>query len=490
MYCLVKRLTFKRLIGFLGALGMTWAVALPAAAESQTYAEFLRSVISNDATYDVAGLKLERTRFELAKAESQLNWMLSGQGGAGRDQSLYGTVIDRADVLLGADRRLSFGPQVGVSAGYKYEDSATSLGPLVPNPSNLTRADVFWRQPLARGSGNPAYREGRVIAETSVQAADADRVAAFDDVSRRAADIFFSAAFTHVRLRNAVQASERAERLKAYVQRNQRLGVAEEKDRLQAEAQLAARRAEYEALLLVWTQQRTSINRLLEQAWDAEFNPTMSASSLSERPATETLYTESERHSPKLHYFEALARQADAVIGRNRDAARDQFDAVLSLGSRQLSGDYVVGSIDSTDAVGSLRFEYRGVLGRSGADAELDQAFMDRSIAQRQLVSVRTDLRYTVSGLAAEVTAAQAAYARARLRLESERAKVEEATTRYRSGRSDTAQLIQFENDALIAELLAEQQGIELARRLVEIDVLRGALWAALGNATVPKESP
>jgi outer membrane protein TolC len=469
---------------------MAWAVVLPAAAETLTYAEFLRRVISLDAKYDVAGLKLERTRAELVKAESQLNWTLSGQGGVGRDLSLFGTITDRADASLSADRRLSFGPQIGVSAGITRDDSATTLSPLIPNPSNTTRADVFWRQPLARGFGNPAYREGRVIAETSVQAAAADRVAAFDDVARRAADIFFAAAYTHVRLRNAAQAIARAERLKNYVQRNQRLGIAEEKDRLQAQAQLDARRAEHEALLLVWTQQRTSLNRLLEQAWDAELNPSLSANSRHELPAAESLFIESEQHSPQRLRLEARARQAEAVIGRNRDSARDQFDAVLSLGSRQLSGDVTGGSVDNSDAVGSLRFEYRGVLGQSGADAELNQAVLDRSIAQRQLESVRTDLRYNVSGLVAEVTSAQAAHAQARQRLESERAKVEEATTRYRSGRSDTAQLIQFENDALLAELLAEQQAIELARRLVEIDVLRGALWSEHGLTTTSRETP
>jgi len=180
----------RRLLGYAGALGLALAAVLPAAAaEALTYAEFLRRVIARDASYDVAGLQLERTRAELAKAESLLNWTLSGQGGVGRDLSLFGTISDRADISLGADRRLSFGPQIGVSTGYTREDSATSLSPLIPNPSNTTRADVFWRQPLARGSGNPAYREGRVIAETSVQAAAADRVAAFDEVARRAAGV-------------------------------------------------------------------------------------------------------------------------------------------------------------------------------------------------------------------------------------------------------------------------------------------------------------
>lgn len=456
--------------------------AAPVPADILTYSEFLRRITQLDASYEIAGLQLERAREEIARAESQLGWALSGQGGVGRDLSSFGTTSDRADATLSVERRLAFGPLVGAGAGYTRDDSTTSFSPLIPNPSRTARADVYWRQPLARGSGNPAYREGRTIAEFAVQAADADRTAAFDQLARRAADVFYSAAFTHARLRNATEATARAERLRGYVQRNQRLGIAEEKDRLQAEAQLAARTAEHQALVLAWTQQRTSLNRLLERGWDAELQPVLAAGSEREIPPTDTLQTEVMAHSPQLATLAARVRQAEAVIGRQRDSTRDQLDAVLSIGLRDFTGDVPGGQVDNSETVGSLRFEYRRNLGRSLADAELNQAFLDRTIALRQQEAARTDLRYAVTGLSAEISQARNAHERARARLVSEQAKLAEALGRYRAGRSDTAQLIQFENDALLAELLAEQQGIEAARRLSELEVLRGSYWNEVGR--------
>jgi hypothetical protein len=184
-------------------------------------------------------------------------------------------------------------------------------------------------------------------------------------------------------------------------------------------------------------------------------------------------------------------RRAESVIERSRDAARDQFDAVLSVGNRNVTGTTgAVGNVDTSERVGSARLEYRGVAGQSAADVELNQVMLDRSIALRQLAATRLDVQYTVSGLRAQVDVAQAAYEQAQARMQAERAKVEEATRRYRTGRSDTQQLIQFENDARLAELLADQQAIEFARRLVELDTVRGQYWNELGPQLTARERP
>jgi outer membrane protein TolC len=438
----------------------------------------------------VAQLRVERAREDIARVESQLALGLSGQAGVGRDLSQFGALTDRTDASLGLDKRLSFGPRVGVSAGYTRDDSDYGTTPALPfpNPSESTRADVSWRQPLARGFGNPEYHEGRAIAEAGVAASAAERIASFDQLARRAADLYFGAAFTHARLRNAEDAIVRAGRLLDYVRRNQQLGIAERQDLLQAEAQLAARRAEREALWLAWTQSRTALNRLLEQPWDAELELVLPVTVAP--PAPEALQSQVEQHSPELVQLDARLRQAEAVIERNRDGARDQFDAVLSAGSRRYSGDTATGTVSTSEPVGSLRLEYRGTLGTSAADAELNQAFLDRSIALRQLEAARIDLRYTVSGLSAELKAAQAADAEARARVAAEQAKMDEATRRYRTGRTNTSELIQFENDGRLAELLADQQLIELARRQTEADILRGVYWNELGQTPSPGGQP
>jgi outer membrane protein TolC len=467
------------------------AMSAPLAAESLTYGNMLRRVIEVDASLDVARFQLERAREEIAKVETQLAWSLGAQGGAGRDLSGFGLLTDRRDVSVSADKRLSSGTQLGVGAGYQRDDSATTISPLLPNPSTITRGDISLRQPLARGFGNPAYQEGRVIAEADTAAARAERTAAFDQVARRTAEVFYSAAFTFARLRNAEAAIVRAERLQEYVRNNLRLGIAEEKDRLQAEAQLLGARADREALGVAWTQQRTTLNRLMEHAWDAPIEPVLAPLAARDLPAPDALQKQAAGHSPDLARLEARVRRAESVIERSRDAARDQFDAVLSVGNRNVTGTTgAVGNVDTSERVGSARLEYRGVAGQSAADVELNQVMLDRSIALRQLAATRLDVQYTVSGLRAQVDVAQAAYEQAQARMQAERAKVEEATRRYRTGRSDTQQLIQFENDARLAELLADQQAIEFARRLVELDTVRGQYWNELGPQLTARERP
>jgi len=461
--------------------GAGLGLATAAGAETLTYGNVLQRVIARDASLDVARLQLERARVEVDRIESQLAWTLNGQAGRSHDLSAFGIPSDRSDASLSLEKRLSFGSRVGASGSYVYEDAEGTISPLFANPSTTTRADVFWRQPLARGFGNADYREGRAQAEAGIAAARADRIAVFDQLARRTADVYYTAAFTHARLASAGEAIVRSERLKEYVLRNVRLGVAEEKDRLQAEAVLSARRAERDAVQLAWVQHRTTLNRLLERDWNAELVPVLPASA--ELPPVDALQAEAERHSPELMRYAAQERQADAVIGYSRDRARDQFDAVLSLGRRNISGDTIAppGSVDISEPAASLRLEYRATLGRSAADADLSQAYTQRAIAQRQLAAVRTDLEYRIQGLRAELDSARSAFVQAQARVQAERAKMDEASVRYRRGRSDTAQLVQFENDLRAAELVADQQAAELARRQVELDILRGALWEQLG---------
>jgi len=467
------------------------AFSAPLAAQSLTYNEMLRRVVTVDASLDVARFQLERAREEIAKVETQLAWTLGAQGGAGRDLSTFGLLTDRRDLSASADKRMSFGTQVGVGAGYQRDDSVTTISPLLPNPSEVTRADISLRQPLARGFGNPAYQEGRLIAEADAAASAADRTATFDQVARRAADVYYSAAFTFARLRNAEAAIARAERLREYVINNQRLGIAEEKDRLQADAQLTGARADREALVVAWTQQRTTLNRLMESAWDAPIEPVLAPLVARDLPAPDALQKQALQHSPDLARLQARVSRSESVIERSRDAARDQLDAVFSVGTRNVTGETgTFGSVDATERVGSVRLEYRGVAGQSAADVEVNQAMLDRSIALRQLESARLDLEYSVSGLRAQVEVARVAYEQAQARVKAERAKVNEATVRYRTGRSDTQQLIQFENDARLAELLADQQAIELARRIVELETVRGSYWGELGPGVIAKEKP
>lgn len=480
---MILRLPVRNLSGLrVCAFGMLAALPCVVQAEPYTYLRVLQRVLERDAALDVAGRRVERAQQEIARVESQLGWNANARAAVTRDTSIFGTPTDRAELAAGADRRLSSGATFGLAGSYVREDATTVFSPALPNPSDSTRFDLSLRQPLARGAGNPDYTHGRIIADAGTQAAAAERAATRDALARRVADVFFSALFLRARLAAAQDGVDRAQRLRQYVEANVRLGVAEDKDRLQAQAQLEARIADRDVLAVAWEQQRTALNRLLERPWDAPFEP-IAPPDAPLPPDDARLDEEVQTSNPDVARLRAQIAQAEATLERARNAARDQLDLVGTLGARNLSGEAPVGGrVDRSEAVGGLRLEWSAALDDRGLQAQIRQAYLDRAIAQRQLQGVEDDLRYQLRGLLAEIAAAQSALTRRRAHLAAERAKVDEAVDRYRRGRADTAQLVQFENDWQVSSLAADQQTFELARRRLELEILRGSLWQHLAG--------
>ncbi|HEX7043205.1 MAG TPA: TolC family protein [Burkholderiales bacterium] len=466
-------------------------LAAPAGAEPLTFTQVLQRAVDNDAALRIARLELERARLEAVRVESTLGWVASGQTGFAHDLNLFGIPSDRLSASGNLERRLQSGASVGFGLGVAHEDSAVAVVPMLPNPMQSVNVDARYRVPLAQGADNVEYRQGLVSAEASVEAALAEWGAARDALARQAAELYFDAALTHARLQNARAAIERAERLRAFVLRNIRLGVLEEKDRLQAEAQLRARRTEQRALQALWESQRIALNRLMERDWDSAFEPRV------EPPPTEVAFdlaaleAQALEHSPDLRREQARLRLANATIERVRDAIRDRLDLVFSLGGRHVRGDTAAfGSVSETEGVAAVQLEYRAALDRRGAEAELAQAYLARDVARRRYDTFRTNLRYDVARTVAEIEALAAALAQAQARRDAEQRKLEEATRRYRTGRADTAELIQFENDYEAAALAVAQQAIELAHRRAELARLSGALWADITLPTLAPEAP
>jgi outer membrane protein TolC len=463
------------------------AAPVGAGAESLTLAQVLQRALERDATLRVAGMQLERARQDTERAEGQLGWTLNGQGGVARDVNTVGAPVDRSDISAGVERRLESGSTMGLSAGAVREDGETTLSPLLPNPSQTTRVDLSYRMPLAKGTDNAEYRGALEGADAAAESARADHDAGRNQLGQRTADLFYGAALTRARLATAEEAIRRAERFRSFIAANQRLGVSEEKDRLQAEAQWRARVAEHGALTVTWENQRTALNRLMERDWDSEWQPLVAEAAEVAPADLRLLEAEATAQSPDLRRERARLRTAEAALARSRDAVRDKADLVLSVGNRTLEGDVMGTTASTSERVGSLRFEYRAALDRRGSDAEVTQAYLDRAMAQQRIDSVQTELRYTVARLAAEIASAAAAQRQAQARQQAEQAKLDDATRRHRQGRIDTAQVIQFENDYEAATLALTQQTIDLARRRTELDIVRGALWR---DVVVPPPAP
>jgi outer membrane protein TolC len=275
--------------------------------------------------------------------------------------------------------------------------------------------------------------------------------------------------------------------LKKYIRGNARLGLSEEKDLLQAEAQLQARIADYDALVSNWEQQRSSINRLMDRPRAAEFSPVLRDKGGNVGGSVETILKKAKDYSPDLHRQQAVIEITDSLIVTSKDATKSTVDLVLGVGYGNIQGPATPSPVDDSDYAASARLEYRKPLDNSGNEAVLTQAMIDKSIALRESERIRGDLKYNVTGLIAQISKSNTSLESQQLRVNAERLKVDEAINRYRTGRTDTTQLILFENDYQIGKLASELQRVELARQHASLELLQGLLVQDSMRTTINK---
>ena len=160
----------------------------------------------------------------------------------------------------------------------------------------------------------------------------------------------------------------------------------------------------------------------------------------------------------------------------------------MFVGNKTNQGDTLSGSASESELVGGVRVEFNRGMDKSGFDAELYQSQIDRGIVLQNQLQVMEDLQYELASLRAEINAGQRALNAYRKSASSENKKLEEALQRYKKGRADTDQLIQFESQLALANLSVELQKIELIRRFYELHLLRGELWKTIHVAEVEME--
>lgn len=473
----------QRLLHGIAAMVLAFAGALGVQAdETLSLQAALGKVLATYPSIQAARLRADRAQLELQKVEARLGWALNTRASAERDLSFFGAPVDRGSLSVGVSRPLSSGGEFSLNGGYTQEDSSVSISPELPNPSETTSIDLDYRMPLARGRGNPAYEQDVRKAKADQAMGVAEKVRERDTIAQQVIDLYYAAAFTLARIDNARQAIVRSKRLLNFVKKNRRLGISEEKDQLQAEAQLRAQEAEHDALLAVWEQQRTSLNSFLGIPWNQEIRPQLPA--LKGPLGNEAdIFSAILSYHPDLRAQRARLEQTEAALIKRQDSKRDKLDLVWSLGARNRSGDTASGEVDDSSVVGGLALEYQSPLDQRGVDAELKQALLDRDIAKQDLQAMEIFAKHDASGLLSEIRTSRRALDSYEARLLAEQRKLREAERRYREGRADTAQLVQFEGDLRVTQLALDQQRIELAKRLARLQLLQGHLWAGVTGA-------
>jgi len=443
--------------------------------QKRSVQDVIHLVLKNYPTLKIARLEIDRARQEFAKIESQLGWIASAQTGISRDVGAFNIPSERFDVAAGIGSTQDSGHAVELTGQYSYEDGESVAFPSIANPSERAALDLNYRIPLAQGEDNPSYQQGLVSAEAGLETTEASRIKQIDALVQQTISLYYDISNTYMRIKDADEAIRRADRLYNFVKKNAGLGLSESKDLLIVDALRSAKISDRDNLLIIWSQQRSGLNRLLGLEPNSDFEPVISTKkNTPERDAAlEQVYA----INPDILIQIAQLKTADASIELANDAKKDKLDVVFSVGARNTSGDTATGSVSDSEWAGGARLEYQFSLDQRGFDAGIYQAMLDKQTIEEEVARIKRDLKYDVNGLLEQIAQNQIAAISSKKRLTIERKKVKEAFDRYRVGRADTNELIDNENSLFLASLLYETRKIELARKHTELALLLGSLW-------------
>lgn len=473
----------KRINYFLGSLLLSAVSVLHA--EQLSLQQVLQKVIDHYPSIKSASLQVEKASQENIKAESQLAWQINGNTGISRDTGLFGTSSDRLNVGAGINRRLESGGALGFNANISRDDAEVSFAPTIPNPATKTRVDINYRQPLQKGSENAQYQESKTAAQAQLQLVQSDKLALYDALAAEVIDLYLATSMTEARVQNSQNKIDRGLRLKKYITNEVRLGLSEEKDILQVNARLQADRAEKQSFDVLLRQQVISLNRLMDRPWEKSFAADLQLSYVADTVYEKT-YQQAIRQNIQLKQIDARLMLAESAIRLSRDKRENELDLVMYLGNETNRGDIATGDYDESGVVGGISLEFRRALDKSGLDAELRQAHLDRELALQDKKLVLQNLQYSVASLLAELKSTELAVNAFNKSVNAEKSKLAEARQRYKDGRIETDLIIDFEGQLANAELAYELQKIELARRYYQLKLLDGSLWKHIVRTDTP----
>ncbi|MDH3343186.1 MAG: TolC family protein, partial [Gammaproteobacteria bacterium] len=422
-----------------------------------------------------AAIEIERARQSIKVANSQLSWQLDAQAGVERGVSALGTGNDTLSAAASISRLLDSGSSLTVNTGLRRDKAETVFSPAIPNPSTSTNFGISYRQPLEKNTAASSFQEAKLSANLDLESSIAERDELYDQLALNIVDLYFSSAILLAQISNLEKSIERARRLQIYIKNKTGLGISEEKDILQVNAQLDSLLAEKSNLEIARIQQMIAMNRLMQRNWDSVISTSYKINSVEEN--FESLYAKVKKYSPKLKLANSRLQLADSAIRERREDRKNSLDLIWFAGGQNYQGDTLTDSASETELTGGLRLEYQKKFDKSGLDAKLYQAQLERGVVLESRKLLLEDLTYDLSSLLAELKANRASLSAYEKSLKSETIKVEEAMQRYKSGRIDTDVLIGFEDQLSRATFSFELQKISLAQRQYKLKILLGNVW-------------
>lgn len=455
------------------AIALALFSSAPLHAETMDMQQLLQNVINHYPAIKTAYFQVAKARQENLKIRGQLGWQLATQTGYAKEVSPFGSPVDQMMIGGSLGRKLESGDQLTFSGSLAYEDSESSVSPLLPNPSTSSNLKVEYTMPLGKGAGNLDYSLGLLNAKAAVDIKTADQMILLDTMAEQVIELYVSAINTQQRIENTHLSIKRTEKLSLFINDRLKLGIVEDKDQLQTDAQLQSQKAQLSVLNLAWTQQLIAINRLSGKSWNSQTALSTPSIKLNNSHAVENQISFVQQHSPALLQINSLISIADNNITAQRQNQDDKIDLKLYIGNKTTSGD----AIDNSDVVAGVQLEFAQSTDKSAGNAALYQAQLERGLQLQNKKQLLENLHYDLASLLAESAAINQTINAYQKSKRAELKKLKDAEERYRSGRIDIDQLLQFENQLSATELSLNLQKMELQKRLLKLSLLKGDIW-------------
>jgi len=451
------------------------AASFSADSRAYTLDRFITESINKYSEIRLADLNINRLAYEMDKAKSQLGWIFTSQGGYSRDASIYGLQSNTIDFSVGLEKLLESGNTLSVTGRYARTKTEQVLFGFAPNPSNTANLEINYRIPLLEGENNPQYLHAVKKAEIEKKISGLDKQQVKEKLILKLIDIFFAVVTIDSRLATAKKSLKRAQQLRVYIKNNINMGLLEKGEILQVDSQIYTLKLEQQKIKDLREKQVSLINRFLEKELSSTFN--IDAEDLYKNKTNVNIQKTIsivKENNYEIEKLKARGELLDSALTLSRNREKNKLDVILSLGVQNRTGNIGTSTINDTDTTGMIKLEYKNALDKRAFSSERLQFHIDKKSNDERMASIIEDLKYETFDLLKQIERSKEIVTITENRYLNETRKYRDILKRFRSGRSTTNTVIQFDNDRIRAELDSETERYELAKRLSLLKLKKG----------------
>lgn len=478
------------------------ALSMSATAEEMSLAQVIKTVLAHHPDLHVSRIDSDIAATETLRVEGILDPVVTASIGASDEKipaiSDFQPSENRLGHLTGSIAKpLANGGTIG--ADFKYSRSSQGFNsPFAAqlalfNPSYRNEININYRHPLLKGSDRPDYSQSLISAQAELEQTRKQQQVLAHQLTLQAINAYYRLAADDINIDIAEQAVKRGQILLSYQRSREQFGLIEKADRLQAEAFLAARKTDLQRARSVRLNDQNTLNRLMLRAASTEVSVTYGQQLTKPETSIDAAVEQAKQWRPELQALNAQMQAADARLSLARDGDQPQLDVIAELGTRALDKTLLpaaVAGFSVHDHFASLSLELSDTLGRNTARAAIRKAELQRLRIDAQRTSVLKQIRDDISSAVTAIISGKPTLELARKQVKAEQQKFNEELKRYRKGRSDTATLVQFENELRNAALNAKLQQLTIELAAQQLAWAQGQLLYRLGIYDTAKPQP